>query len=142
MICLALVLEDFRAVQELLVWIAETLESETSVISEKPHKLFSILSASGPCRIILPINEGLLYPVKSLWQVPAVISPPAKHVEKRYQVPFVGFEYFYTRTLAPLVISTILKKSKSNEYAKDKDSKFLNLSGRKSYSSALLLLQL
>lgn len=72
---LSLMLDDLKVFQEFFVHIADTLESETLVISEKSHKLLNIMSASGPTRIALPISKGLLDLASSLWQMPPIIPP-------------------------------------------------------------------
>ncbi|TFK15801.1 Dynein heavy chain 8, axonemal [Platysternon megacephalum] len=63
--------DDLKVFQELFVQIADTVESENLVISEKFHKLLNIMSAS-------PINKGLLDLSSSLWQMPPTIPPMVK----------------------------------------------------------------
>lgn len=80
----ALVLNSFKAFQELLAQIAETLDIEILVIQKSSHKLFDILNFSVTARIFLPINKGILELTKGLWQAPATLPPIAKRIDKTY----------------------------------------------------------
>lgn len=56
---LALAFDYFKIFQGLLSQSVETLGTETTLIQEKSHKLFDILSFIMLARITLPINEGM-----------------------------------------------------------------------------------
>lgn len=111
-------------------------------MEEQTGTLFNMLSASAPTRVELPVHEGVLNIVKTIWQTLSFILPTLKRVEMKYFVPAKGFEYLYTHPpLGSLVVLAANERNKqgpTSSTPKNKEAKRLDLFGRKVYSTASL----
>lgn len=59
---------DIRAHQDLLKRVTVNPGLETEELKESAHSLINILVATAPSKVVLPINEMVMRPVKTLWQ--------------------------------------------------------------------------
>ncbi|XP_067418813.1 histone-lysine N-methyltransferase SETDB2 [Emydura macquarii macquarii] len=139
-------LPDFKTHQELLKRLAENLKLDIKELIEEEDPLFGIVGPAGPSRIALPVHDRVLKLVKPLWETPASVAPTSKTAERKYYVPLQGFEYLFNHP-APgtLVVDAVNQRDRQGAHAntpKNKESKKLDLFGRKVYSTAVLQLHM
>lgn len=65
------VLKNFKSYQDLLRWMAMTLDIQAELVQENTHRLVDILQLSAPARVTVPIKEVLLKLTKTLWHTSA-----------------------------------------------------------------------
>ncbi|XP_067409619.1 RB1-inducible coiled-coil protein 1 [Emydura macquarii macquarii] len=139
-------LPDFKTHQELLKRLAENLKLDIKELVEEEDPLFGAVGPAGPTRMALPVHESVLKLVKPLWETPASVAPTSKTAERKYYVPLQGFEYLFNHP-APgsLVVDAVNQRDRQGTHAntpKNKESKKLDLFGRKIYSTAALQLRM
>lgn len=126
-----------RAHQALLMRVAVAGDVQPEEVQERSHRLMDILACSGHSRVALPINEGILEPVKFLWQTPSFLPPSAKSVERRYYVPSEGFEHFYNHPPPDSLVDAAANEKKRQGHQastlKGKEAQRLDLFVRKLY---------
>ncbi|EMP36591.1 Tubulin polymerization-promoting protein [Chelonia mydas] len=66
--------DDVRRFQDLIRWVADTLQIPLEEVKDQQHRLLDIFQSPTPSRMALPINEALLHPAKSPWQMLATIQ--------------------------------------------------------------------
>ncbi|EMP35512.1 hypothetical protein UY3_07312 [Chelonia mydas] len=129
---------DHRATQNLGLQAEETVEQEDPMVD--------ILSREGPSRIALPLIKTIQLNYKTIWQTPASSAPTAKGVEHKYFAPSKGYEFLFCHpSPCSLVVSVVNKSERHRQRApapKAKESKHLDLFGRKVYSSGDLQLRM
>ncbi|EMP37443.1 hypothetical protein UY3_05352 [Chelonia mydas] len=138
-------MDDTKAHQELLKRVAFNLGLQAEELEEPSDSLFDILCASAPARVALLIHEGVSKITNALWQTPSSLAPISKRAECKYFMPTKGHEYLYSHP-APnsLVVQVINHKERQGQLRatpKNKDSRWLDLFGRKIYLSSSLQLR-
>ncbi|KAG6940159.1 hypothetical protein G0U57_019864, partial [Chelydra serpentina] len=138
--------DDFVKFQDLFKRVASELRINLEEVPEQQHELTDILQPPSSSRIVLLINPALLEPAKAIWQTLAASLPTCKRADRKYFIPPKGSEFLFTH-LAPnsLVVDTVNQKNKhqsSRFTPADKDSKRLDLFGRKVYASSTLQFQI
>lgn len=112
--------------------MVDTLEISLEVMQESSHKLCDILYLVSQGFVSMSINEGILEPVKDLWQALHPFLPHQKEQIGDNQFPPTGFEYFFTNHISR---SLVHEKSKqpcpSKSIPRDKEPKKLDILGRK-----------
>lgn len=78
---------------DLMDHMASILHLPSGFVEEVSHPVLNVLGAPFRNRMSLPILNGLLQPVKTIWAVPAFCQPLSKKADKLYQVPQEGFSY-------------------------------------------------
>ncbi|XP_029768569.1 uncharacterized protein LOC115271282 [Terrapene carolina triunguis] len=131
--------EDTKAHQELLKRLA-SLNLQAEEVEEPSDSLFDVLSATALARVALQLHKGVAKIPNTLWQTPSSLPPISKRAERKYFVPSKRHEYLYTHP-APnsLVVKVVNHKECQGQPAptlKNKDSRRLDLFGRKLYSSS------
>lgn len=90
----------------------------------------------------LSINEAFSDPSKTIWQTQAMIPPTYKCADKKYYVPVTNSEFLFSHPSPTFLAVEAVNEcgwqhhTKSTSY--DKDHKYFDLFGCKSYSSATL----
>ncbi|EMP28182.1 hypothetical protein UY3_14727 [Chelonia mydas] len=137
---------DHRAHQELLCRVAQDLGWQAEEMVEQEDPRVDILSSKGPSRIALPLIKTIQSNYKTIWQTPASRAPTAKGVQRKYFAPSKGYEFLFCH-LSPcsLVVSAVNERERHEQQApapKAKETKRLDLFGRKVYSSRGLQLRI
>ncbi|EMP29536.1 Ras-specific guanine nucleotide-releasing factor 2 [Chelonia mydas] len=138
-------LDDFKEHQSLLRWVAANLALEVEEMAVQLDTLINVLSTSTLACVALPVHKEILNIVIAHWQTPSSIPPTSKRAKKKYFIPTNRFEYLYTH-LPPgsLVMSAANEKDRqgpANSTPKNKETKRLDLFGRKIYSTVSLQFQ-
>lgn len=81
--------------QEPLRRLAVNLVVQHEEVQEDQDPMVDILTATGPGRVVLPLNKTVDKLSKTLWQTPASIAPTQKGVERWYYVPQAGHEHLF-----------------------------------------------
>lgn len=89
-----LMADDFRQLQDLAKRVTDTIQIPLEEVKDSHHKLLDILQSVTPTQIVLPINEVLLDPAKTVWQTPATVLPTCKLAYKKYYVVRWGLRIF------------------------------------------------
>ncbi|XP_065432834.1 zinc finger protein Rlf isoform X8 [Chrysemys picta bellii] len=134
--------DDYAKFQDLFKRVASDLRINLEVVTEQQHELTNILQPPSSSRVALPINAALLEPAKSIWQTPATSLPTCKQADRKYFISPKGSEFLFTHP-APnsLVVDATNQRAKqqySHSAPPNKDSKRLDLFGRKVYASSTL----
>lgn len=74
--------EDYKPFQDLLRMIAVVLQISLEEVQDPTHKFLDILQTTGPGKVALPINKGILGLAKALWHMPPTFTPTPKRLEK------------------------------------------------------------
>ncbi|XP_065410464.1 uncharacterized protein LOC135973045 [Chrysemys picta bellii] len=132
--------EDTKAHQELLKRVASSLKLQAEEVKEPSDSLFDVLSATAPARLALALHEGVVKNSTALWQTSSSLPRISKRAKWKYFVPAKGHEYLYTYpTPNSLVVEAVNHKKRQGQSIptpKNKDSRRLDLFGRKLYSSS------
>lgn len=125
-----------KAHQDLLKLVASNLGIQAEVVRESSHSQQDIFVASGPSRVVLPLNEAIMDPVKVLWQTPTSLPSISIHMEWKYYVPAQGYGVLFSHpSLGSLVVSTANERECLGHLVavpKGKDAKKLDLFRKKS----------
>ncbi|XP_029768664.1 protein AMN1 homolog [Terrapene carolina triunguis] len=137
--------DDAKAHQELLKRVASNLGLEAEELEEPSDSLFDVFCSSAPARVVLPLHEGVSKITNALWQTPSSLAPISKRAEPKYFVPTKGHEYLYSHP-APnsLMVEEVNHKERQGQpraSPKNKDSRRLDIFGRKIYSFSSLQLR-
>lgn len=93
--------DDFRFHQQLLKQVAMNLSLEVEELKEPTDSIFDILAAAAPCKVALPVHDGVVKLVTALCQTPSSLPSTSKSY-----IPAKGFEYMYSHPpLGSLVVS-------------------------------------
>lgn len=87
--------DDFKLYPKFLKRMATSLGILMEIMEENPHKLIDILYPAISGKVVLPVSEMIMQPIKSLWQTPSSIMPVAKGTECKYQVLSQTYRHFY-----------------------------------------------
>lgn len=134
----------FRAHQELLKRVSSNQGLEIEVLEELVHSLIDILVTVVLSKVALPLNEVVVGPVRTLCLTLSFLSRTSKRGEKKYFVASKEYEYLYSHLLpGSLVIAADNERDRQGLQCttpKAKDSKKLDVFGRKIYSTGGLQL--
>ncbi|EMP33894.1 hypothetical protein UY3_08978 [Chelonia mydas] len=126
--------------------VTDTLQIQLEVVKDSHHCLLGILHSSSSSKIILPINKAILDPGRTIWQIPALVVPTCKQVDKKYYVPAKESEFLFSHPPPnSIVMDTVNScghqhQMRSTPY--ERDWKHLDLFRRKVYSTATLQLRI
>ncbi|XP_075761048.1 uncharacterized protein LOC112544163 [Pelodiscus sinensis] len=138
--------DDLRQFQELFKRVAESQNVQLGEVQQKQHHLLRNIKQSHQPKISLPLDVAILEIADDIWQLPASAPPTNKKADKKYFVPAKGMEFLFTHPQPnSLVVDAVQQKAKMLQHkptAADRDSKCLDLFGRKVYSSATLTLRM
>ncbi|EMP34365.1 hypothetical protein UY3_08478 [Chelonia mydas] len=128
--------------QDLFKGVVNELKITLDEVLETQHELTDILQPSTSSKMALPINGAIMDPAKNMWQTPATIPSICKRADRKYYVPSMGSEFLFTCP-APnsLVVEAANQKNKKQHLQSTpsgKDSKRMDLLGRKVYVSSML----
>lgn len=127
--------DDFRVFQDLMKWLAESLQIPLEKVQEPQHSQVDIWHISPQGKISLPINKALSSPACNLRHYPIYLKKADKNVT------FLTRERNISSLIAPQLpgcrCGQWLSKAHSRVYPSKKVSKCLDLLSRRSYSSAV-----
>lgn len=129
-------MDDFRQFQDLLCRVTGGLQIPEEEIQDSQHKLLNILHTSGPARIALLVNEAIMELARTVWH--PITGTSAPQWAERHYVLAKGSEFLFSHP-APnsLLVQAALERSrKQHPRSTPKESKCLDLLGRKVFSSS------
>lgn len=126
---------DYKLFQELMRRMGSALELPVETVRENRHRLLDLLHT------VVPDEVVLVDPAELLWQTLTSIPPRSKKADC-HQVPIQCFEQFFShlvpRSLVVAATNEWSTQQQRKSTLRDKESKNLDLLGRKSYSIASL----
>lgn len=137
---------DLKAHQDLLRRVAKAINLPVEEVQEVDDPITDVVGAEAPVRVALPFIRAIQKNNATIWQSPSSVPPTARGVERKYSVPPRGYEYLYVHP-APdsLVVQSVNDRERHGQPAaapKSKESKRMDLLGRKIYSAGGLQLRI
>lgn len=79
--------DHFHLFQELAKRMVDTLKIPLKEVKDTHHQLFDIPHSSSSSKIALLINETILDPARTIWQILVIVGLTCKQADKKYYDP-------------------------------------------------------